>query len=104
MSQDNVGYCPALAGAKEVKGDFLDTLGKGTQPSSRALHCPWQPHTSGGNTHFKPAQAQGSSPEPCPGHPAVPGGSLELSPLQKDVVMLRAEVSPAPLTRHAGAV
>lgn len=102
MSQDNMGYCPALSGAEEVKGDFLDTLGKGTQPSSRALHCPWQPHTSGGNTHFEPAQAQGSSPGPCPGHPAAPGGSLELSPLQKDAVMLRAEVSPAPLTSHEG--
>lgn len=46
MSQDNVAYCPALSGAKEVRGDFLDILGKGTQPSSRALHL-W-----GQYTHF----------------------------------------------------
>lgn len=78
------GYCPALSGAKEVKGDFLDTLGKGTQPSSRALLCPWQPQIFGGNTHFKPAQAQRS----LGSHPAVPGGSLELSPLQEDVMLL----------------
>lgn len=52
MSQDNVGYCPALSAAKEVKGDFLDTLGKGTQPSSRVLHCPWQPHIFGGQYTF----------------------------------------------------
>lgn len=48
------GYCPALSGAKEVKGDFLDTLGKGSQPSSRALLCPWQPHILGGNTEVQP--------------------------------------------------
>lgn len=52
MSQDNVGYCPALSGAKEVEGHFLDTLGKGTQPSGRALHCPWQPHTFEGQYTF----------------------------------------------------
>lgn len=85
MSQDNVGYCPALSGAKEVRGDFLDILVKGTQPSSRAL----QPHIFGGNT-------QRSSPDPCPGHPAVPGGSVQLFPPQKDVMLLPAEVSPSP--------
>lgn len=77
------GYCPALSGAKEVKGDFLDTLGKGSQPSSRALLCPWQPHILGGNTEVQPWFLGRS---PCSAR------WVTLSPAE-DVMLLPAEVS-----------